>query len=196
MLEQVIGLILVLENQEEVLSKMNYKDTIKHYMEELAKDENVRFLGYNIAYGSKAYGTLANIASEKCIETPLAENLMTGLAIGMAIEGFKPVLFYERHDFLFNGLDAIVNHIDKFEELSHGLYKAPVLIRATVGSTQPLDPGIQHKQDLTEVLKMMVNFPVYELNSVQDIHESYKKAMQFNEPCIIIEHKNRYDKND
>ena len=48
---------------------------------------------------------------------------MKGLAIGMSFEGFLPVLYYERHDFMMVVADAIINHIDKIERISHGEFK-------------------------------------------------------------------------
>ena len=95
---------------------MKYKEAIKKSMEMLAKDKNAVFIGYNVNYGSRMYGTLVDIPKSKCLETPVAENLMAGLSMGMAIEGYKPVLIFERHDFMLNSLDAIVNHLDKIEK--------------------------------------------------------------------------------
>ena len=92
---------------------MNYGETIKKSMERLEKDEKTIFIGYNISFGSQAYGTLKDIPSIQKIETPLAENLMVGLAIGLGMGGYRPVLFFERHDFILNALDGLVNHLDK-----------------------------------------------------------------------------------
>ena len=65
-------------------------------------------------------GTLKDVPDDQKIETPVAENLMVGLAIGMSFEGFKPVVYFERHDFMLVAADAISNHIDKIERISHG----------------------------------------------------------------------------
>ncbi|MFC1682214.1 radical SAM protein [Nanoarchaeota archaeon] len=172
---------------------MKYQEAIKQEMEKLSQDEKTVFVGYNISHGSKAYGTLTDVPENSKLETPLAENLMCGLAMGLALEGFKPVLFFERHDFLFVAMDALVNHIDKIESMSKGQFKLPMIIRAIVGSTQPLDPGPQHKQDLTELLKKTLNFPVYEVNTVEEIKDAYKKASEFIKPVMIIERKNLYN---
>lgn len=172
---------------------MKYKDAIIKSMEMLESDERVRFLGYNVKYGSRAYGTLKTIPFAKCIETPLAENLMVGLATGMSLEGFRPVVFFERHDFLFNGLDAIVNHIDKIEKMSCGKFKTPVIIRAVVGSKKPIDPGIQHTQDYTEALKKMISFPIIDLKRSDEIIRSYEFALKSEGPTLLIERKELYD---
>ncbi len=172
---------------------MKYKDAIAISMEKLAQDERVRFLGYNVKYGSRAYGTLKNIPFEKCLETPLAENLMSGLAIGMSLEGFRPVLFFERHDFLLNGLDAIVNHLDKINKMSLGEYTTPVIIRAIVGGRTPIDPGLQHTQDFTEAIRKMVYFPVIDLKSSDQIISEYDKAIKMNGPIMLVERKDLFE---
>lgn len=171
---------------------MNYQESLKQAMEILAQDSRVRFIGYNVKYGSRAYGTLKDVPLEKCIETPLAENLMTGLAAGMSLEGFRPVLFFERHDFLLNGLDAIVNHIDKIREMSHGEYTMPVIIRAAVGGKDPIDAGIQHTQDFTEAIRKMVNFPVVDLRRASEVVPEYEKALKMDNPVMIVERKDLY----
>lgn len=176
------------------MNKMNYKEAIKKSMEMLAQDEKTVFLGYNICFGSKAYGTLADIHDKKKIEMPVAENLITGVAIGMALEGYRPVLFFERHDFMLIALDCIVNHLDKISSMAEGQFKTPVIIRATVGSKKPLHPGPQHIQDFSESFKKMVSFPVYTLNSPGEVVKYYQKAKVSSGPVMLIEKKELYDK--
>lgn len=172
---------------------MNYRDAIKQAMEARAQDERAVFLGYNVLYGSRAYGTLTGVPKEKCIETPVAENLMAGLAIGMALTGYRPVLFYERHDFVLNALDAIVNHLDKIEAMSQGQFKTPVLIRATVGGSVPLHPGPQHTQDFTQAFKSMLTFPVLDLKTPAEVVEAYQLAATLDSPIMLVERRDLYD---
>ena len=175
---------------------MKYKDALKLAMENLAKDEKVRFLGYNVKYGSRAYKTLEGIPQEQLIETPLAENLMADLTMGLSLTGFHPVVFFERHDFMLNALDAIVNHIGKLEELSYGEFKCPLIIRAAVGSTKPLYPGLQHMQDFTKVFKEIAGFDVLDIQTSSGILRAYEEAAKFNKPVMIIERKDLYEKDD
>ena len=74
------------------------------------------FIGYNVRYGN-AIGTLKDVSDDQKLETPVAENLMAGLAMGMSFEGFNPVIYFERHDFMLVAADAIINHIDKIERI-------------------------------------------------------------------------------
>ncbi|HBY68138.1 MAG TPA: hypothetical protein DEG69_10495, partial [Flavobacteriaceae bacterium] len=73
---------------------LSFKDAITKAMTELG-DTGSYFIGYNVKYGD-AMGNLKNVDDSQKIETPVAENLMSGLGIGMSFEGIKPVVFYER----------------------------------------------------------------------------------------------------
>ncbi len=172
---------------------MKYKDAIKLSMEYLAKDEKTIFIGYNVGFGSQGYGTLKGIPKEKKIETPLAENLMMGLAMGMALEGYRPIVFFERHDFMLNASDGIVNHLSKLEKMSKGQFNLPVIIRAVIGSKSPLYPGVQHIQDFTEAFEKMINFPIYRPANSAEIEKIYKEVKGLKKPVMIIEEKDLYE---
>lgn len=172
---------------------MSYRDAVKQAMRDLAADPRTVFLGYNVCFGSRAYGTLADIPPDRCLETPVAENLMAGLAIGMAVTGSRPVLFYERHDFILNALDAIVNHLDKLESLSQGQFQTPVLIRAVVGGTMPLHPGPQHIQDFTAAFRAMLVMPVLDPRTAREVEEAYNQALRATGPMMIVERRDLYD---
>lgn len=162
-------------------------------MELLAQDPRTVFIGYNITHGSRAYGTLATIPIDKCIEAPVAENLMTGLAIGMALYGYRPVLFFERHDFMLNAADALVNHLSKIEAVSKGEFKAPVIVRATVGGSKPINPGLQHINDYSIFFRSALSFPVYEHRTAEDIIKGYREALQSSRPTMFIERRDLFD---
>lgn len=172
---------------------MKYKDAVKKSMDFLASDKKVLFVGYNTKYGSRAYGTMKDISFGKCIETPVAENLMVGMAIGLSLEGYKPVLYFERHDFLLNGMDGIVNHLDKLNKMSANQFKMPVIIRAVVGGKKPINPGVQHTQDYTKAIREMISFPIIELKKVSEIIPAYKKALKTKGPIMIIEKRDLYE---
>ena len=120
-------------------------------MQKLA-ERGAIFIGYNVKYG-KAMGTLEGVPDDQLVETPVAENLMSGLAIGMCLEGFLPVIYFERHDFMLVQADAIVNHIDKIERISHGEFKVPVIMRAVTADAGPFYSGPTHSQNLTEMFR-------------------------------------------
>jgi len=157
------------------------KMKIKKEMEELAKDKKVVFIGYNLKYGSQCYGSLKNIPKKQIIEMPVAENLMTGIAIGMSLEGYKPVLIFERHDYMLNASDQLINHLSKIEQMSDGEFKPHVIIRSIL-KTKPFKPDETHIQDFTDFFKKHLSFPVKEYE--QGI---YLKALKENKSIMGVE---------
>jgi hypothetical protein len=168
----------------------SFKQGLIRAMTELGQ-EGAIFLGYSVGKGD-AMGTLKNVPAEQKIETPVAENLMCGLAIGMSFEGLLPVVFFERHDFLLVAMDAIGNHIDKIERLSHGEFKVPVILRAVTSDCGPFYSGLTHQQDLTNMMRELVSFPVLDPVTGADVLKAFKGARDSGRPALIVERKSRY----
>src|SRR6185436_15627676 len=123
---------------------MTIKEQLTEAMTMLGKDPDTCVVGYNTLYG-KAAGTLSGFPEDRIFEMPLAENLMTGAAIGMSLDGRIPLVWYERADFLTCGMDAIVNHLNQIRGLSDGLHKPAAIIRVCVGNKSvPLFTGATH----------------------------------------------------
>ncbi len=171
---------------------MNYKAALTEAMTALALDPQRLFIGYGLTHG-RAAGTLAGVSSAQLLETPVAENLMVGLATGAALRGRKPVVYFERADFVLNAMDAIVNHLDKLAALSRGEFCPGVILRITVGNTtKPLFTGATHTQDVTTALRSMVSFPVFTLHGADQIRSTYALAARATEngtPCAVVEYK-------
>tara|TARA_R110002020_G_scaffold163895_5_gene350124 strand:+ start:818 stop:1411 length:594 start_codon:yes stop_codon:yes gene_type:complete len=171
-----------------------YKDEIKKSMEFLAEDPKTLFLGYGIGKGTnKGGGFFADINEDQLIETPVAEGLMLSMAIGLSLEGYKPVVFYERMDFLMNAMDALVNHLDKIDDISKGEFMPKVIIRCVVGGKKdPFLTGKTHTSDYTEGLRHMVKSHVVKLGDPKSIMGIYDAAYKTNRSCIIVEEKDAY----
>ena len=157
---------------------MNYRDHLTAAMTTLGKDPNFIAVGYNCRYG-KAAGTLNGVDESKLIETPLAENLMAGMAIGLSLQGFLPLVYFERSDFLTCGMDAIVNHLDKLNLISEGIHRPACIIRVVVGNSKtPLFTGPTHTQCFADAMRKMVKFPVKELRWKTEIEPTYEEALR------------------
>lgn len=166
---------------------LSYKTVSKVCMEHIAENNGV-FIGYNVANGD-AMGSLKDVDKSKKIETPVAENLMVGLAIGMSFEGYRPVVYFERHDFMLVAMDAIGNHLNHIERMSHGEYKCPVILKTVVADSGPFYSGPTHSQDFTEVLERLVDFPVLCPDDGKELMDSYLWAINSSRPTIIVERK-------
>lgn len=157
---------------------MTYKDSLASAMAALALDEKVRFVGYGVKYG-RAGGSLAGIPDDRLVECPVAENLMAGLATGLSLAGFRPVVYYERFDFVLGAADAIVNHLDKLETLSRGEFKAGVILRVVVGNRRkPLFTGATHTQNFSEAFALILQMPVVEITEPAAVGPLYARAYQ------------------
>lgn len=149
------------------------------------------FIGYSLVPGD-AMGTLKNVSKSQKIETPVAENLMVGLGIGMSFEGFLPVIYFERHDFMLVAMDAIVNHLDKINRISHGEFKPKVILKTVVDDGGLFYSGPTHSQNFTDAFSSMLNFQVLDATSPTKLLQMYNFAAKTENPVMIVEHKNLF----
>lgn len=174
------------------MTEPTYKEALTAANQMLAADPAARFIGYGLKKG-RALGTLKGVAEAQIVETPVAENLMVGIATGLALKGYKPVVFIERMDFVLNALDAIVNHLDKARLMSRGEFTPGAIIRCVVGNkTKPLYTGDTHVQDFSEALRRMVSFPVLQLLAAADVPGAYAQAkadIDRGQSTILVEYK-------
>jgi len=181
--------ILTLEQGKEYnFNIMKYFEELKKAMTMLSEHPDTLFIGQSIEYeGTGLYDSLTHIPAHKKIELPVAEYLQAGLANGMAIEGLIPISTYPRWNFLLMGTDQIVNHADKFKEMSNGKCTPKLIIRVAVGSERPVDPQCQHKGNFSEAFRsMLTNTEVIELNEPEDIIPAYEKALNRKDGLITI----------
>lgn len=175
---------------------MTYKEILLNTFAKIAKDKKIIFIGYNTRVG-KAGGTLNNVSEKQLLEMPLAENLMAGLATGMALKGYKPILYFERFDFITNALDCIVNQVDKINKVSRGEFSANLIIRCVVGrKSKPFFTGLTHTQDFSEAVGNLVSFPVVSLYDKNIIFNSYLEAYNnlSKHSTILVEFQDYYDR--
>ena len=124
------------------------------------------------------------------------EEVQTGMAIGMALNGYIPVSCYPRFDFLILAANQLINHLDKIDYLTNNNFKSKILIRTMIGSTKPLNAGLQHTQDHTNALKKLLQFSeVIKLNREDEIFDKYTNAISKKNKkkvFIFIEDGNQY----
>lgn len=177
---------------------MTYRDHIKATMDELAKDKDVLFVGYNICdAGGAAGGSLKDVPHHQRQEMPLSENLMAGAAVGLSLQGYIPVLWVERMDFTLCMADALVCHLNAFSELSGGVHQPACIIRCVVGNSKgPLYTGKVHTQDFSEAFRNMVQFPVEKLTHKSLIASQYQfalsRAKKHRQSTMLVEYKDSY----
>jgi pyruvate/2-oxoglutarate/acetoin dehydrogenase E1 component len=177
---------------------LNYFSELKRAMEYLASYDRTIFLGQCVEYpGNAIFKTVCDIDKSKRLELPVMEDCQMGISIGLALKGFIPITIYPRWNFLALSTNQIVNHLDKYPEMTAGRVNPKVIIRVCVGSTKPLYPGSQHCSDFTESYKtMLTNIDVIKLVTPVQIFESYKKAIKSDRSTILVELADLYDKEE
>lgn len=166
-----------------------YADELKKAMTWLGEQNDTYFIGQSVSVpGTAMFNTLSNVSIEKRLELPVCEVLQTGMATGLALNGFVPVSIYPRWNFLLLGTDQIVNHLDKLHIMSQGEFNPKVIIRTSIGSERPLHPQHQHIGDFTEAFKLMCsNINVVRLDEPEQIFDEYQKAYQSDKSTILVE---------
>jgi pyruvate/2-oxoglutarate/acetoin dehydrogenase E1 component len=175
---------------------MKYFDEMCRAMEYLARDPRTLFLGQAVACpGTAMTNTLKNVAREKLLELPVAEELQMGMSTGLALAGHVPISIFPRWNFLLLAVNQLVTHLDKLPTLSNGGYKPKVIIRTGIGSVRPLHPQYQHVGDFTDAFRLMcTSIEVIRLDEAQDVFPAYQHALerQDGKSTLIVEYGDYY----
>tara|TARA_R110000765_G_scaffold398522_1_gene492919 strand:- start:53 stop:583 length:531 start_codon:yes stop_codon:yes gene_type:complete len=174
---------------------MKYKDELIRSMEWLSDKEDTIFLGQSVLYsGNAIYNTLSTLPSEKMIELPVFEEVQMGMSTGLALEGYTPISCFPRFDFLLRCMDALVNHLDKVKYMTENIFQPKVIIRTSIGAKFPLDGGIQHTRDYTQMMKdNLTEIDVVLLNEPEEIFPAFKKAYENEGSTMIVEQGDFYN---
>lgn len=166
-----------------------YRDELKRAMTWLGEQSNTYFMGQAVSVpGTAMYGTLEGVSLDKRLELPVCEVMQTGMATGMALNGFVPISIYPRWNFLLLGTDQIVNHLDKLSKMSQGEFNPKVILRTSIGSERPFHPQYQHIGDFTEAFRLMCsNINIIRLDESEQIFDEYEKAYYSDKSTILIE---------
>src|SRR5262245_21837661 len=131
--------------------ELTYGEAIKEALaEELRRDPTVFILGEDIAEAGTTFkvlnGLVEEFGPERVLDTPISEPGFTGLAVGAAMTGMRPVVDIMFGDFSTLVMDQMVNQAAKVHYMSGGKWKVPMVMRATLGATRR--SAAQHSQSL------------------------------------------------
>ena len=163
-------------------------------MVELVLESNYHIIGQGVVEGG--HGMSSTIPSElhhNCIELPVFEESQTGIALGMGLAGENVISVYPRFDFFISGLSQLINHSDKVNLMSHGLFSPNIIFRVGVGAKVPLDAGPQHTNNYTsEMNSMLINIKVHEITPDTNPNKIYKKIQKVGGLHLVVEHMQCY----
>lgn len=169
-----------------------YHTAITEEMSKFGLNEKVIFFGQQIQEPDNFYNTLVGIDKKKIREMPIAEEMQMGLSIGMSLEGYLPISIYQRMDFLPRLMDQIINHLNLISDLSNDRFNPKIIIRTTIGTTKPMDCGLQHCKDLTSLMLEACDFPVAVLDTADAVHYWYEFARNSEKSVLLIEKQENY----
>lgn len=172
------------------MKEVAFREALREAMqEEMRRDEKVFLMGEEVAEYQGAYkvsqGMLQEFGEKRIIDTPISELGFTGVAVGAAQNGLRPIVEYMTWNFANLALDQILNTASKMLAMSGGQVGCPIVFRGPNGSAGQL--GAQHS---TAYEAMYANIPGLKVISVSNPYDAkglLKSAIRDNDPVIFME---------
>jgi pyruvate dehydrogenase E1 component beta subunit len=174
------------------MRKLSYQGALREAMhQEMQRDANVIVFGVGVPNHAKIFGTTAGLVEafgpDRCFDTPISEEAMTGFALGAAIRGLRPIHVHIRIDFLLLAMSQLVNNISSFIYSSGGRVPAPLVIRAIVG--RGWGQGYQHSKALFSYFTHVPGLKVIAPTSPADAKGLLISAIRDDNPVVCLEHR-------
>ena len=162
--------------------------------EELARDAKVFLLGEDIGLYGGAFGVSKGLfekyGARRILETPISENSFTGIAVGAAMLGLRPVMEIMFMDFLALALDQLLNSAGKLHYMYGGQVKVPLVLRTPGGAKGGYGPS--HSQMLSNLLVGIPGLKVVAPSTPRQAKGMLKAAIRDDNPVVFIENKRLY----
>ena len=175
--------------------ELTFGDAIKEALaEELRRDARVFMLGEDIAEAGTTFkvlnGLVEEFGTERVIDTPISEPGFTGLAVGAAMTGMRPVVDIMFGDFSGLIMDQVANQAAKIHYMSGGKLKVPMVLRTTMGAGRR--SAAQHSQSLHAWYSHIPGLKVVVPSTPYDAKGLMKSAIRDDNPVVILEDKMMY----
>lgn len=158
---------------------------------EMRRDPRVFVIGEDVAEAGTPFKVLSGLAAEfgvqRVIDTPISEAGFTGIAVGAAMTGMRPVVDIMFGDFITLIMDQIVNQAAKIHYMSGGRFKVPIVLRTTLGATRR--SAAQHSQSLHALLSHIPGLKVVMPSTPADAKGLLTSAIRDDNPVAFFEHK-------
>lgn len=162
--------------------------------EEMRRDPRVFIMGEDVAEAGTPFKVLSGLVEEfgtsRVIDTPISEAGITGLGVGGAMTGMRPIVDIMFGDFIALAMDQIVNQAAKVHYMSGGKLKVPMVVRTTMGATRRT--AAQHSQSLHAWVSHVPGLKVVLPSTPYDAKGLLKTAIRDENPVIFFEDKMMY----
>jgi pyruvate dehydrogenase E1 component beta subunit len=178
------------------LREIKYFEAINEALRQaMEQDDSVFLMGLGVDDPKGIFGSTLGLwqqfGRERVFDMPIAENGMTGIAIGAALAGMRPVMSHQRMDFMLYCMDQLINHAAKWRYMSGGLLRVPLTVRAIIG--RGWGQGAQHSQSLQALFAHVPGLKVAMPVSPYDVKGLLLASIADDNPVIFIEHRRLYD---
>lgn len=180
----------------ETMREITFREAIREGQSQaMARDHRVFVMGLGVDDPKAIFGSTQGLwrefGRERVFDTPLAENAMTGVAIGAALTGMRPIMVHQRMDFMLVAMDQIANHAAKWHYTFGGKSCVPLVIRCIVG--RGWGPGSQHSQALHATFMHIPGLKVVMPSTPYDAKGLLLASIEDYNPVVFVEHRWLYD---
>ncbi|PKP12999.1 MAG: pyruvate dehydrogenase complex E1 component subunit beta [Bacteroidetes bacterium HGW-Bacteroidetes-3] len=177
------------------MKTIQFREAICEAMsEEMRRDETIYLIGEEVAEYNGAYkaskGMLDEFGAKRVIDSPIAELGFTGIAIGSAMNGNRPIVEYMTFNFALVGIDQIINNAAKIRQMSGGQINCPIVFRGPTGSAGQL--GATHSQAFENWFANTPGLKVVVPSNPYDAKGLLKAAIRDDDPVIFMESEQMY----
>ena len=177
------------------MAVMTYREALNLALrEEMRRDPRVFLIGEEIGLYDGAYkvtqGLLKEFGDRRVVDTPICESGFTGVAVGAAMLGLRPVVEMMTFNFAILALDQIVNSAAKLYYMSGGQYNVPMVVRGPGGPAHQL--AAQHSQSMEVYFYHVPGLKVVRPSTPRDAKGLLKSAIRDDNPVIFIESETLY----
>jgi pyruvate dehydrogenase E1 component beta subunit len=188
-------LISINVENNEYMKTLQFREAIVEAMsEEMRRDDTIYLMGEEVAEYNGAYkaskGMLDEFGPERVIDTPISELGFSGIGVGSAMVGNRPIIEFMTFNFALVGIDQIINNAAKIRQMSGGQFNCPIVFRGPTGSAGQL--GATHSQAFESWYANCPGLKVVVPSNPSDAKGLLKAAIRDDDPVIFMESEQMY----
>ncbi|HWL86401.1 MAG TPA: pyruvate dehydrogenase complex E1 component subunit beta [Polyangiaceae bacterium] len=174
---------------------IRFREALREAMiEEMERDERVFLMGEEVGHYQGAYkvseGMLEKFGEKRVIDTPIAEGGFTGIGIGAAMVGLRPIVEFMTWNFSAVAFDQILNNAAKLRQMSGGQFNCPIVFRGPNGSAKQV--GSQHSHAMEHIYATVPGLKVIAPAYPADAKGLLKAAIRDDNPVLVMESETLY----
>ncbi len=172
------------------MAVLQYREALRAAMvEEMERDERIFLMGEEVAEYNGAYkvseGMLDKFGPKRVIDTPISENGFSGLGVGAAMNGLRPIIEFMTFNFSFVAIDQILNNAAKIRYMSGGQFNIPIVFRGPNGAAGQL--AATHNTSTESIFATLPGLKVIVPSNPDDAKGLLKSAIRDDNPVLFME---------